>query len=42
LEAIALNGKQVLDIRASREDAFQVNPLTLDIDPNIWTLSARK
>lgn len=31
----------MLDIRTSSENAFKINPLTLDVDPDIYNLSVR-
>lgn len=35
LEALRLHGQQVLDVRAAREDALQVDPAPLHVDPHV-------
>lgn len=35
LESLGFHRQQMFDVSAAREDAFQVDPATLDIDPNV-------
>lgn len=35
LEPLGLHRQQVLDVRAAREDAFQVDPAPLHINPHV-------
>jgi hypothetical protein len=35
LEALCFDRKKVFDVCAARENALEINPLTLDVDPDI-------
>jgi hypothetical protein len=35
LESRAFNREEVLDVSAAREDAFQIYPLALNVNPNV-------
>lgn len=35
MESRGLNGQQCLDVCAAREDALQVDPAPLDVDPHV-------
>lgn len=35
LESLRFYRQQMLDVRAAREDALQVDPTPLDVDPNV-------